>query len=208
MTDDGMLTNIDAPLLASAFPLEVQTHAILAASHLAGRFLPRLHPRQWTERFAVQVAGQSVLIPARLHFASHKLGLPPGGTPWLIARALQTRSKNGFARQDALRDLLREPNAWTAPYIIALIGEYVVEILQDIYSGVTIELEQTLAEFIVHNPAYWATTKRRVMSYWSVYYRYPYNEYPQAYSRAEYVGFKLANRLDAAVARSVGGKSA
>ncbi len=147
----------------------------------------------------MQAGGQSVLIPARLHFASERLQLNETDEAWRFARALQTRSNDGFERQRAARDLMVDLEPWGAPFIAALIGEYIVEILEDISNALTPDLERTLGEFIVENQAFWATTKRRVASYWNAYYRSSWaSELRRAYRRDEYVGFKLTDRLEAA----------
>ena len=190
-----MLTEIDASLLAEAFPPEHRGLSILASKAL----VRGLAPRQWTERFAVLADGQSVLIPARLDFASSGLQLNRSDESWLFARALQTRSNDGFERQRAARDLLPDLKPWAAPFIVALIGEYIVEILDDIAAALTPEDALTLGAFIIENQGYWNRTKRRVMSYWDVYYRSPRSsETRYAYKRDEYIGFKLIDRLEMA----------
>lgn len=195
MGDEGMLTTIDGSALAAAFPVKHRATALLAGVEAARL----LHPRQWTERFDVQVEGQAVLIPARLHFKPGNLALSESDEAWCFARALQTRSNDGFERQRAARDLLVSFQPWAAPFIVALIGEYIVEILDDIAATITPEDTRTLAAFIVQNEGYWTTTKRRVTSYWEVYYRWSRGgETRRPYSRDEYVGFKLLDRLEAA----------
>lgn len=195
MGDGEMLTAIDGSLLAGAFPAEYR-HLALAAGRDAARLLA---PRQWTERFAVRVDGQTVLIPARLHFASSRLALIDSDEAWLFARALQTRSNDGFERQRAARDLLKRSQPWATPFIVALIGEYISEILEDIFTEMTPELEQSLGHFIAYNVDFWSTTKRRVISYWNAYYRSGWSsELRRAYRRDEYVGFALVDRLESA----------
>lgn len=190
-----MLTEINGHTLAEAFSLEYQLEALLAGK-AAARLLTS---RQWTERFAVNVEGQRVLIPARLHFASERLPLSDSDETWLFARALQTRSNDGFERQRAARDLLADLRPWAAPFIVALIGEYIIEILDDISAALTPENTQTLVAFIVENEGYWGTTKRRVASYWNEYYRSKRrSETRRAYQRAEYIGFKITDRLELA----------
>lgn len=233
MSDQAMLTKINELMLAEAF---APAHRPMALS--AGEAVVRaLASRQWTERFAIQAEGQGVLIPARLQFATDRLRLSKGDPAWGLARALQTRSSDGFLRQAAARDLIGDFQPWAAPFIVALIGEYIVEILEDIAAGLTPEMTLALAAFIAENPAYWRTTKCRVMSYWDAYYRHggydmpvthvPLMEEPscwnrvkrrmlrywnvghrhdrgngmhRSYRRDAYIGFKLIDRLDLAVA--------
>ena len=63
-------------------------------------------------------------------------------------------------------------------------------------------MEQTLSTFIVQNKTFWSTIKRRVASYWNVYYRSNlrggYGEGRRAYGRQDYVGFEIVDRLEMA----------
>lgn len=199
MSDQVMLTSIDGPMLAEAFPSEYQSAAVSAGNAVACL----LTRRQWTERFPVQVGAQRVLIPARLHFTTDRLSLMESEEAWPFARALQTRSNDGFERQRAARDLLADLQPWGAPFIVALIGEYVVEILDDILAALTPDLARTLGAFVIGNQAYWNTTKRRVTSYWNVYYRARWlNEQGRAERRDEFVGFRLLQQLETAAFRA------
>jgi len=181
-----MLTEIDGPMLAEAFPSEHLPEAVIAGTEVA----QRLMLRQWTDRFAVQVGFQSVLIPSRLNFSPDQLIMVETEEAQRFVRALETRSNDGFERQRAARDLLATMEPWGAPFILSLVGEYVIEILEDIAASITPENERILGTFITRNEAYWNTIKRRVASYWNVYYR--------SCRRAAYVGFELVERLEAA----------
>lgn len=195
MANEEMLTDIGAGMLAEAFPIEHRPAALKAAK-IGARGLA---DRQWTERFSVCTMGQTVSIPARLYFMSGKLPVSHDDDAWPFVRALQTRSNDGYERQRAARDLLTDLQPWGAPFIVALLGEYIVEILDDVSEALTPEVEQILAAFIIDNQAFWATTKRRVTSYWNVYYRSCHaSELRRAYRREEYAGFHLTNRLEAA----------
>jgi hypothetical protein len=198
MSDQEMLTKIDGPMLAEAFSVEHHP-----AARSAGEAVARLlAQRQWTERFVVQAEGESVMIPARLHFVSDRLQLKEIDDAWPFARALQTRSNDGFERQRAARDLLADLSPWAAPFILALIGGYVIEILDDIAAALTPGSLSTLGAFIIHNDPYWNTTKRRVVSYWNVYYRARWlSDQGRAELRDDYVGFRLIKQLEAAALR-------
>ncbi len=186
MNHQDILTKVDGQMLAEAFPTEYRSMTIIAGNLAADR----LALLQRTERFAVQVQSQRVLIPARLHFSPDRLvRTEADGVRWFV-RALETRSNNGFERQRAARDLLMGFQPWAAPFILALVGEYVVEILHDISASMTPHIEQALSAFIVQNEAYWSTIKRRVASYWNAYYR--------SNSRDKYVGFEIVDRLEMA----------
>jgi hypothetical protein len=142
-------------------------------------------------RFPVNVEGEAVLIPYRLHFCSGEVREALGGTPGLMARCLESRSTDGFRRQRAIRAVLAEVEPWSVPFVAAPIGEYVIEILDDIEAAMSPGLVEALAEFALANPAYWRLTRQRVASYWDEYYR--------RFERSDYVGYRLVGRIDAAL---------
>jgi hypothetical protein len=184
-----MFTAFDTPLLAEAFPAAWRDEALPAGAAVCRT----LHPTQWSERFPVRVMEETVLIPARLHFATIGPPLPLDDMAGLMARALQTSSNDGYERQRAARDVMVDLRPWSAPFIVALIGEYIDRILIDIEAALTPERLRALTEFVAANPLYWETTKRRVMSYWSVYYR-------ATYRRSDYAGFRIVERIEAGLA--------
>ncbi len=192
MTELQMFTVIDAALLAEALPADLRDDASQAAEGVLGR----LHERQRTYRFPVMVGTETVSIPNRLHFSSDHSSDGETDIIFLIAKCLEARSNDGFHRQRAARQLLEDVQPWSAPFIMALIGEYVIEILREIYHGLTPQASAALADFICANPSYWLLTQQRVVSYWNVYYR-------AQFRRSDYVGFKLLDTLaEAARSRS------
>lgn len=107
----------------------------------------------------------------------------------LLLDALMTRHHDGFVRQRHLRNLLRAPRVHTAPFVVQLLGEYVVEIVEDIEEG-TREVDATpYAAFLRENPAFLRLTGDRVVSYWDCYHR---DRYPR---REDYVGWKVLERM-------------
>lgn len=193
-----MLTKMDPALLAAAFPPALHP-AALPVCNAVGR---GLFDRQWTDRFAADVAGETVLIPERLHFASHNFGLPSASEAQLIAAALLSRSNDGFQRQPAARYLVADLRPWAAPFVVRLIGEYVLEIIEDIDRAVGVDEELLLAAFVKENSQFWEITKQRVISYWNVYYRHRRRgAATRSYARGEYIGFSLIERIDRAAAR-------
>jgi hypothetical protein len=194
MSDQEMFTGLDGLMLAEAFSLDHRCAALSAGEAVAHL----LAPQQRTERFAVQAEGQRVLLPARLHFVSSDLHLIEGSQAWLLARALQTRSNDGFERQRAARDVMANLRPCTTPFIMALMGEYIVEILDDIAVALRPENARMLTTFIDENRPYWNKTKRRIASYWNEYYRSGRGDTRRAFRRDEYIGFKLIERLEMA----------
>lgn len=182
-------------MLAEAFPAQYHTPAVSAGTAVARV----LSGPQRVERFSVLSEGQPVHIPIRLYFDPDLLAIPDTHEALLFTSALQTRSGDGYERQRAARDLLSNMQPWAAPFIVALIGEYIVEILEDIHDGLTRDNIDVLAAFANHNRAYWNVTKSRVASYWNEYYRARWiADQGRAELRHEYVGFRLIEWIEQA----------
>jgi hypothetical protein len=69
---------------------------------------------------------------------------------------------------------------WIPPFVVQLVGEYVIEIVADI-QGAMSRLDRIQYEpFIRGNPIFFAKTRQRAASYWNCYYRHRsvWNSYP------------------------------
>ena len=92
-------------------------------------------------------------------------------------------------------------DAWVPPFVIRLIGEYVIEILADIRAGLSdLEAHGTAhrtqyATFVAADPNFMALISARVISYWNCYYRFDYPSF------ADYPGFQLISILRRAPAQ-------
>ena len=116
-----------------------------------------------------------------------------------ILNCLCSGHHDGFVRQRALMKLAGKSNDFSIPYTIRLLGEYVVEIIEDLQKHIFSENIEKYVKFIRENPAYWIKTKHRVTSYWNAYYRYPqYPDYatPEYGSREEYIGQVIVDGLE------------
>lgn len=99
-----------------------------------------------------------------------------------------TRHHNGFIREKYLRKVITTQWEWVIPFVILLLGEYVVEILDVIYEHLD-NLDLSLyRKFIENNMDFYIVTKQRMISYWNCYYR-------GQYRLEDYVGFKIVNKL-------------
>ena len=75
-------------------------------------------------------------------------------------------------------------------------GEYLIEILDDVAAAFGESVPDPIIAFLRENPAYWFLTKQRVSSYWDVYYR-------RSIEKDDYVGFKLTRQIDRHLRRTV-----
>lgn len=144
--------------------------------------------------FKVNYEQETLIIPERIYFYEPSKENWEGFTEQqrTILACLFTRHYNGFLREKYLTFILRQlPNYhWVTPYIVRLIGEYVIEILDTIYLYLSKIDMSPLKDFLEENLDFAEKTKSRVTSYWNCYYRM---QFPV---KDEYVGFKILKYLD------------
>lgn len=104
----------------------------------------------------------------------------------LILYCLYTRSSNGHLREEYLKKILETdfPN-WCIPYIVKLADEYVIEIVEMIYTSLKGRNNENFKEFCLNNQMAISKSYARMISYWNEYYR---NNNPHLDS---YIGVKL-----------------
>lgn len=160
-----------------AFPFGVASLANVAASELSP-FLDGAY-RQGSE--VIDVTGQRIAIPRRLHF----VGLSAGGNMLsqlnLAARCLITRATDGRLRQRAVRSIISDQSVWVAPFVLMLLGEYVVEIVEDIRDALPVLDQSVYAHLVRDNRQTVQRLRARATSYWDAYHREQYlqkRDYP------------------------------
>ncbi|WP_432173955.1 hypothetical protein [Streptomyces sp. Tue6028] len=192
-------SNSSDPLIL-AFPAELpgDAEAVLAVMP-ASRFRP-------LEPFSVVVEGQQVSIPGRLYNDEP----PTEAVASLSSRqrqllhCLYSRHCDGMVRQRHLAEVVGSVDPWVVPFVVQLVGEYVLEILavirDELRDLATPGARSRLAygQFIVDNPAFFARTQRRVVSYWSCYYRSAYSTF------RSYPGCSLLDLLRSAASDRAG----
>ncbi|MFD0561762.1 hypothetical protein ACFQ2M_06755 [Kitasatospora saccharophila] len=165
--------------LITAFPVELagDAEAVLAVMPPS-----RLRP---AASFSVVVEGQQVTIPGRLYNDEP----PPDAMGSLSSRqrqllhCLYSRHCDGMVRQRHLAKVVDSTDPWVVPFVVQLVGEYVLEILVDVCDGLRdlatpgTRGHVAYGQFIVDNPAFFARIQRRVVSYWSCYYRSAYSSF-------------------------------
>jgi hypothetical protein len=154
-TSDRLLKNDD---LALSFPASIQTEALAALSQF-----PESTHRSKT--FSVWVESEIVSIPQRIYHDPsridfHKLSLIQRE----IAHALLTRHADGFVRQHSLSNLLSSKGTWVPPFIVQLVGEYVVEIIAEIQGAISSLDRVQYRSFLRANPVFCAKTRQRPLA--------------------------------------------
>lgn len=147
-----------------AFPAALSRRAADTA-----RLIPDYPYRLWG--YDVALNGERLEIPVRLYFPPSILSSPDADG---LLLCLGTRHHDGFLRQRCVAQLLERGDEFAVPYIVQLLGEYVVEIARVINDALASMDITPYQRFFAENPRYLATTERRVISYWSCYYRAAY----------------------------------
>ena len=164
--------------LVHAFPTALRKDAAIAI-----KALPE-NPYPW-RTFTVLVGGETVAIPRRIYHPTQLINTSHlNELQKELINCLLTRHHDGFVRQRYLSQIINSNNVWIPPFVVQLLGEYVVEILDLLYNNLG-NLNDTLyREFLEANPEFLAVTAQRVASYWDCYYR-------SRWKKNEYVGFRM-----------------
>lgn len=152
------------------FPAALQSMALSITSALRVNEIAS----ESSDGFSVLVEHERLSAPYRIYYDPSDLRsviARSSGETQALALCLGTRHWDGFVRQECLRQLFDAKRPWAAPFIVQLLGEYVVEIAQVIVTALREGYVVGLAQFAIDNPSFMATTRRRVVSYWSCYYR-------------------------------------
>lgn len=159
--------------LLAAFPAALRTDAVEVAQAMPVARLPATRP------FAVGVEGEPVVIPYRLYNPEPTSAVVETLSPTqrTMLACLYTRHHDGHVRQRYLRRVAEEVHPWVAPFVVQLVGEYVVEIVSAVREylvGIEVPgscLRLVYGRFARENRAFLDLTYQRAASYWDCYYR-------------------------------------
>jgi hypothetical protein len=136
----------------------------------------------------VSSQGEALVIP-------HRIYLPPPGEVDLrglhgaVVACVHTRNQDGRVRERFLRRLLQSPEPWVPPFVVQLIGEYVIEIIDVVAARKELLASPSYVQFASENAGFLALTRQRVTSYWNCYYRH---QWPRL---VDYVPLQLIDSL-------------
>jgi hypothetical protein len=150
-----------------------------------------------TKIIIAEVGGERVQIPCRVYFNEPHFALVERLTSvqQSILHCIYLRSHNGYIRQKHLESLRGISEDFVHPFVIQLLGEYVVEILDVLDRLFTDSVADAYAPFLLSNSFYWKQTQSRMISYWDAYYR---QDFPKL---NQYVGKHIIDRLNSATRR-------
>lgn len=182
--------------LVRAFPASVQTDARAALAVIPGPINSASGtPMEPVGEFTVLIGGEAITIPSRIYNQIPASDASLSRNARTAMHCLLTRHYDGYQRQRSATHVLGSACAWVVPYVIQLIGEYVIEIHETIHSSLidmtTADHRSSLyAAFIVENPEFINLTRQRAISYWNRYYR---SRYPD---RSKYPALELLDKLE------------
>jgi hypothetical protein len=168
--------------LARAFPESLRDDAIKLAATLP-------QPSYSSRTFSVLVGSETVFIPYRIYHDPGLIDLTkPTPIQTTLLDCLLTRHHDGFVREKHLTKILNLNDQWIPPFVVQLVGEYVIEIIQTIRNDLDKLDTQVYRSFLTSNPTFHALTKQRVMSYWDCYHRWQRSD--------DYAGFEVLRFFD------------
>lgn len=174
---DRLVAEEEATRFSRAFPSHLRSEV---AEVLA--IIPR--PDLVTSRTFTAIVGHEVIeIPERVYNpeVGDSLRMSLGDTRQRILDGFYSRHHNGYVRERSIARLLAadETQSWAVPYVVRLLGEYVVEIVQTIDAALVLTPDGAQAtvygQFAAANLDFMRLTEARATSYWACYYR---DQYP------------------------------
>jgi hypothetical protein len=98
----------------------------------------------------------------------------------LILACCYTRYHDGYLREQSVINIIGFDRAWIVPFVIQLLGEYVVEISESVLERLDELQPESYRRFAVANESFMRVTRDHIVSYWACYYRaeYPLPAYP------------------------------
>ena len=172
-----------------AFPRTLEDTARSVSAAVSKGELHKPH----ANAYYAQLRGETLQLPARVYYESEALRevCARSGAEGTVAQCLGTRHNDGFMRQQCAIQLLESDQYWAVPFIIHLLGEYVIEVIAPIERMLQEGVRPAFREFVAENPAYMVTLEKRAISYWDCYYR---RRFP---NKSDYPGLRAIATLNA-----------
>lgn len=177
----------EIPALACAFPVRLHgsVDSILAAIPGSGR------QRSSDDIGALTLEGERLRVPARIYLPEPNWSQVASLDVLRrsIAGCLYSRHHDGYVRERALAHIPLATESWAAPFVIQLLGDYVIEIVERAAAMVNGLSTPGYAAFVDENPTFLELTSARATSYWNEYHRH---RFP---NRGDYPAFRGIDTL-------------
>lgn len=177
-------------LICSGFPEQLGDAAVVALGK-AGivPHEPFIDPGR-----EVQVDGAVVSIPYRVYFPPASIADIEGltATEQAVFASFMTRHHDGHQREYWARFLCERPSSWAAPYLAALLGDYVIQVLEAVRDTLSDEWKPIMKRYAEENQISLRALNHRILNYWTIYYRY---SSPNIRILTHYPGYVVAEEL-------------
>jgi hypothetical protein len=133
--------------------------------------------------------GVEICFPYRIYFTSNPESIVGSLSDQqkMILYCIYSRHHNGFVREKCIRLLLSmNYDEWTIPFIVKICDEYVIQILEIVYTRLQEQDTEHIKNFCLENHEESLKSYDRMVSYWNEYYR-GYECRPISH----YIGYKL-----------------
>jgi len=178
-----------APDFTEAFPasLLARVRAVVEATSLGSP----AQKRSQHDIGPITLNGQRLRIPARIYNPEPDWTIVRslGDVERSIAACLFTRHHDGRVRERALTQVPVCVEPWAAPFVVQLLGEYVIELVERAAFLIEGTPQAGYVAFARENPDFVRLTTQRATSYWNAYYR------DRIRKRADYPAFPALARL-------------
>jgi hypothetical protein len=117
---------------------------------------------------------ETLEIPSRVYFNEPTVDRENDLTDLqkAILNCIYLRHHNGLVRQKRLQLLTEVNDYFVIPYKFHLLGEYVIEILEDLQKHITTNTIDNFVKFVYENGKYFAVVESKMANFWNVHYRW------------------------------------
>lgn len=145
------------------------------------------NPRVYERAFEVVVRDERLAIPYQIAVPepTEAAVATLSTRQRLILACFYTRHHDGYIRQEYLERIVGSLEPWVIPYVMKLVGEYVLAIIDSIRLELSeLDVEgsrqwRAYGEFLAANPEFFTLAQRQVTSYWECYHRRPRDDFRQ-----------------------------
>jgi hypothetical protein len=121
------------------------------------------------------VDGERVVIPYRIYASElRRVAGSLDEEAKLVLGCCYTRHDDGYVRERAVIGLIGVDRAWIVPFVVQLLGEYVVQISERILERLGGLRLETYRRFAAANEPFMRLTRAHILSYWACYYKGEY----------------------------------
>lgn len=166
------MTSDTHPDLSEAFPEPPRSTARLVLAAVVPN-LGAEGSRSPDDIGALTLDGHTLRVPSRIYnpepdWASVQ---SRGMIDESLVGCVYSRHHDGHVRERALSHIRTVDEPWVAPFVIQLLGEYVIEIAERAATVIATPPRTAFVAFLRENPDFLELTTARATSYWNEYYR-------------------------------------